>query len=87
MAAVRMQRRLEPKLEAKNACRSARLDLSTKPTVTAFFDEPTKTVSYVVQDPNSTSCAVIDSVMDIDYAAGRISYRSANAIIAFKAPA
>ena len=39
------------------------VDLSVKPIVTAFFDEPTNTVSYVVQDPNSKSCAVIDSVM------------------------
>ncbi len=42
------------------------VDLSVKPVVTAFFDKPTNTVSYVVQDPNSSSCAVIDSVMDID---------------------
>ena len=59
------------------------VDLSVKPEVTAFFDEPTNTVSYVVKDPDSNSCAIIDSVMDIDYAAGRIAYESANAIIAF----
>jgi glyoxylase-like metal-dependent hydrolase (beta-lactamase superfamily II) len=59
------------------------VDLSVKPEVTPFFDEQTNTVSYVVKDPNSTSCAVIDSVMDIDYAAGRISYGSADKIIAF----
>ena len=59
------------------------VDLSVKPEVTAFFDEQTNTVSYVVKDPNSTSCAIIDSVMDIDYAAGRISYGSADKIIAF----
>ena len=59
------------------------VDLSVKPEVTAFFDEPTNTVSYVVKDPNSTSCAVIDSVMDIDYAAGRIAYQSADKIIEF----
>lgn len=59
------------------------VDLSVKPEVKAFFDEPTNTVSYVVKDRVSDSCAVIDSVMDIDYAAGRIAYESANAIIAF----
>ena len=58
-------------------------DLSLRPEVTAFFDEPTNTVSYVVKDPNSNACAVIDSVMDIDYAAGRIAYHSADEIIAF----
>lgn len=59
------------------------VDLSVKPEVTAFFDEPTNTVSYVVKDPNSTSCAVVDSVMDIDYAAGRIAYHSADKIVDF----
>ncbi len=59
------------------------VDLSLKPEVTAFFDPQTNTVSYVVKDPQSNACAVIDSVMDIDYAAGRISYESADKIIAF----
>lgn len=53
------------------------------PQVTAFFDDATNTISYVVQDPNSNSCAVYDSVMDIDYAAGRITYDHADAMIAF----
>jgi glyoxylase-like metal-dependent hydrolase (beta-lactamase superfamily II) len=58
-------------------------DMNTKPHVTAFFDEPTNTVTYVVKDPASKSCAVIDSVLDIDYAAGRITYDSANQVIDF----
>ncbi|MBL8584809.1 MAG: MBL fold metallo-hydrolase, partial [Rhizobiaceae bacterium] len=57
------------------------VDLSVRPEVKAFFDEATNTVSYVVKDPGSNACAVIDSVMDIDYAAGRITYQSADAII------
>ena len=57
------------------------VDLSVKPEVTAFFDAPTNTISYVVNDPASNACAVVDSVMDIDYAAGRITYDSADAII------
>jgi glyoxylase-like metal-dependent hydrolase (beta-lactamase superfamily II) len=59
------------------------VDLSAKPEVTAFFDGETNTVSYVVKDPGSKACAIIDSVMDIDYAAGRIAYESADGIIAF----
>lgn len=59
------------------------VDLSLKPDVTAFFDPPTNTVSYIVKDPDSNACAIIDSVMDIDYAAGRISYESADKIIQF----
>lgn len=56
-------------------------DLSVQPEVTAFFDAPTNTISYVVKDPHSNACAVIDSVMDIDYPAGRITYDGADAII------
>lgn len=56
-------------------------DLGVKPEVVAFFDKPTNTISYIVRDPNSNACAVIDSVMDIDYAAGRITYDGADEII------
>ncbi len=52
------------------------------PEVTAFFDKATNTISYVVKDPASSACAIIDPVLDIDYAAGRISHHSADAIIA-----
>src|SRR5690606_2930983 len=62
---------------------SCKADLTVKPEVTPFFDPATNTISYVVKDPGSDACAVVDSVMDIDYAAGRISYESADAIIAF----
>jgi hypothetical protein len=51
-------------------------DLTLRPEVTAFFDAPTNTISYVVKDPNSSSCAVIDSVMDIDYAASPMMERT-----------
>jgi glyoxylase-like metal-dependent hydrolase (beta-lactamase superfamily II) len=56
-------------------------DLSTRPDVMAFFDPPTNTISYIVKDPKSNACAVVDSVMDIDYASGRISYDGADRII------
>ena len=52
------------------------------PQVTAFFDEPTNTVSYVVKDPASRACAIVDSVLDYDAAAGRTKTDSADAIIA-----
>lgn len=57
--------------------------MNVRPEVTAFFDEATNTISYVVKDPGSNACAIVDSVMDIDYAAGRISYQHADEIIAF----
>lgn len=59
------------------------VNMSVTPEVTSFFDDATNTISYVVKDPDSTSCAVIDSVMDINYAAGRITYEHADRIIAF----
>lgn len=57
------------------------VQLSTKPIVTAFFDEVSSTVSYIVQDPDSSACAVFDSVLDMNYAAGRITYEHADGII------
>ncbi|SFI97864.1 MBL fold metallo-hydrolase [Albimonas pacifica] len=54
-----------------------------RPDVTAFFDEPTNTVSYVVKDPTSNACAIVDSVLDFDNAAGRTSTESADEIIAW----
>ncbi len=58
-------------------------DMTLRPEVTGFFDPATNTISYVVRDPASDACAVIDSVMDIDYAAGRITYDHADEIIDF----
>ena len=60
---------------------SYQVNMSVKPQVKAFFDPATNTISYVVRDPASKSCAVVDSVMDIDYAAGRITYEHADEII------
>ena len=57
--------------------------MDIRPEVTAFFDADTNTISYVVRDPGSKACAVIDSVMDIDMAAGRITHDGADRMIAF----
>jgi glyoxylase-like metal-dependent hydrolase (beta-lactamase superfamily II) len=58
------------------------VDMSIKPEVSGHFDDATNTITYIVKDPNSDHCAIIDSVMDIDYAAGRITYDHADALIA-----
>jgi len=58
------------------------VNLSIKPDVKGFFDPATSTISYIVRDPKSNACAVVDSVMDIDYAAGRITFDHADQIIA-----
>lgn len=57
------------------------IDTGSKPEVTHFFDPATNTFSYVVKDPDSPACAIIDSVLDFDYASGRTSYEHADAII------
>ncbi|QDG74857.1 MBL fold metallo-hydrolase [Labrenzia sp. PHM005] len=59
------------------------VDMALVPVVKPFFDPATNTISYVVKDPSSDACAVVDSVMDIDYAAGRITYDSADEIISY----
>lgn len=58
------------------------VDMSIVPEVSAHFDDATNTITYIVKDPSSDHCAIIDSVMDIDYAAGRITYDHADALIA-----
>jgi glyoxylase-like metal-dependent hydrolase (beta-lactamase superfamily II) len=52
-----------------------------KPVVQAFFDEATYTYSYVVSDPATRQCALVDSVLDYDPAAGRTSHQSADQLI------
>lgn len=58
------------------------IDMAIHPDVAAFLDHATNTISYVVRDPASDACAVVDSVMDLDYAAGRITHEGADRIIA-----
>ncbi len=51
------------------------------PVVKAFFDQQTFTVSYLVQEPQGTACAIIDSVLDFDHASGRTDTGSADQIV------
>ena len=53
------------------------------PIVKAFFDTQTFTVSYVVQEPEGRSCAIIDSVLDFDHASGRTDTGSADQIVEY----
>lgn len=57
------------------------VNVNIRPEVKAFFDEDTFTISYVVKDPASNACAVIDPVLNIDYPAARLTYGGADAII------
>ncbi len=57
------------------------VDLDLKPEVTGFFDPETATISYVVKDPNSDHCAIIDPVLDYDPVSGHTNTRSADRLI------
>lgn len=52
------------------------------PTIRAFFDEPTNTVSYLVSDPRTKQAAVIDPVLDYNPRSGKAATESADAILA-----
>jgi glyoxylase-like metal-dependent hydrolase (beta-lactamase superfamily II) len=56
--------------------------MSPAPTIRAFFDEPTNTVSYLVSDPATRQAAVIDPVLDYDHRTGKASAKSADALLA-----
>jgi len=55
--------------------------VSRTPTIQAFFDEPTNTVSYLVSDPATKRAAVVDPVLDYDHANGKASTKSADVIL------
>src|SRR4051812_18602363 len=56
--------------------------MSSAPTISAFFDEATNSVSYLVADPATGAAAVIDPVLDFDAASGTISAASVDRILA-----
>ncbi len=55
----------------------------SKPEVTGFFDDATSTITYVVADPATQQCAIIDSLLDYDAASGRTNTASADKLISF----
>lgn len=56
--------------------------MSDEPAISAFFDEPTNTFSYLVSDPATKRAAVIDPVLDYDPKSGEVDHRSVEAILA-----
>ena len=51
------------------------------PEVIDFFDEKTNAASYIVKDPSSNKCAIIDSVLDFDVASGSIKTEFADKLV------
>lgn len=56
--------------------------MAPTPDITAFFDEATNSVSYLVADPGKSDAAIIDPVLDFDAASGRVATTSADKILA-----
>ncbi|MBJ7898890.1 MAG: MBL fold metallo-hydrolase [Cyanobacteria bacterium RI_101] len=53
------------------------------PDVKGFFDPQTYTITYVVADPESRRCAIVDPVWDYNPANGRLATKSADQVIAY----
>lgn len=58
-------------------------DTTPRANVAEFFEPDTSTFSYVVSDPTTKMCAVIDSVWNLDYASGGLSTTSADQILKY----
>jgi glyoxylase-like metal-dependent hydrolase (beta-lactamase superfamily II) len=52
------------------------------PDVSAFFDDATKTVTYLVADPASDAAAIVDPVLDFDATSGRTATTAADKLVA-----
>lgn len=57
--------------------------MNHKPDVTAFFDPRTWSVQYVVADPATGKCAIIDPVYDYDEKSGQTASTNADRILDF----
>ena len=56
---------------------------AVQPKVVPFFDDDSNTFSYVVSDPTSSACAIIDSVLEFDMANGNVDRVGADSIIRY----
>ncbi|MCB1469738.1 MAG: TIGR01244 family phosphatase [Rhizobiaceae bacterium] len=58
-------------------------DAAQSPKVEAFFDPRTSSVQYVVADPATKRCAIIDPILDFDEKSGATATTNADALLAF----
>lgn len=56
--------------------------LADRPVVAGFYDKRTGSIQYVVADPGSRKCAVIDPVLDFDPYSGATATTSADRLLA-----
>jgi len=57
--------------------------MTGKPEVTGLYDSRTSSVQYVVADPATRKCAIIDPVYDYDEKSGQTATTNADRILAF----
>ena len=57
--------------------------VTPKPVVKGFFDPRTFSIQYVVADPETGVCAIIDPVLDFDEKLGATATTNADAILAY----
>ena len=62
---------------------SVRGNFVDEPQVEGFFDPYSCSVQYVVSDPSTGHCALVDPVLDYDEKSGTIATSSADALLAF----
>jgi len=55
--------------------------MGSAPEITAFFDEATNSVSYLIADTETGTAAIIDPVLDFDPASGRIDTHSLDKVL------
>ena len=55
--------------------------MAPRASIHPFFDEATKTVTYLVWDPDTHKGAVIDPVLDFDFASGEVGTRSVDQVL------
>lgn len=59
------------------------VDLSVHPKVESFFDEDSNTFTYVVIEPGGSACALIDPVLELDWASGATNTNGIGRVLAF----
>jgi glyoxylase-like metal-dependent hydrolase (beta-lactamase superfamily II) len=57
--------------------------MSPRPEVTGFFDKRTWSIQYVVADPATRKCAIVDPVLDFDEKSGQTATIHADSILKF----
>lgn len=71
--------------DLSSAVRWLARDAAYKPAVKGFYDVRTGSIQYVVSDPVTKRCAIIDPVYDFDEKSGATATTNADAILAYVA--